>query len=138
MLHETVTSVVGLLLKIYLYKHDEDLIKHSNSKKGHPWISIFLGNFNFFWCSFVTLTLQFTIVTLKKRPAIIYACHKLVKIHNNKKSKNRITMTKTEISETGVETDTGLTTRGRFHKLLCAQRLSSRSQFDGMMSSASN
>ena len=32
MLHETVTSVVGLLLKIYLYKHDEDLIKHSNSK----------------------------------------------------------------------------------------------------------
>ena len=33
MLHETVTSVVGLLLKIYLYKHDEDLIKHSNSKK---------------------------------------------------------------------------------------------------------
>ena len=32
MLRETVTSGVGLLLKIYLFKHDEDLIKHSNSK----------------------------------------------------------------------------------------------------------
>ena len=30
---ETVISVVGLLLKIYLFKHDEDLIKHSNTQK---------------------------------------------------------------------------------------------------------
>ena len=34
MSHETVTSVVGLLLKIYLFKHDEDQIKHSNLN--HP------------------------------------------------------------------------------------------------------
>ena len=65
MLHETVISVVGLLLIIYLFKYAEDLIKPLNIKKKKKKMICLPLMFND-----LLGPLIFTIANIKRRPAI--------------------------------------------------------------------